>query len=217
MLKGGQNLSPLKKIRGETMNCYSRGSILAPIMIVGEGPGKDEIGHVLKSPGMESVSVPIPFAGKSGQLLQQILQWAGIEEGDYIMTNVVKFFPTDDRGRTRRPTEKEISEDAEILIQEIQKIRPKMIISVGATAYWALTQKEKIGLAQVRIGEVNGKISTLTVSDGFNIDIMPIYHPAAILRGDADRKKEYKKAIASAFVRNLELISKAVERPLFIR
>jgi len=204
------------------MNCYSRGSILAPIMIVGEGPGRDEVGHKIKGSKdteEKDQSAPVPFVGPAGRLMQSLLEFADIQEGDYIMTNVVKFFPSEN-GRTRRPTEEEIKEEISNLHKEICAIKPKVVIAVGGTSYWALVKKDTASMKDTRISEANGKVFEIEVeADGVKhkTSVLPIYHPAAVLRSAGEKKTMYKKEIAAAFVKNQELLGRACGRPLLIQ
>ncbi len=130
----------------------------ADIMLVGEGPGQseDEIGE--------------PFVGKAGQLLDRILEAAGITRSKVYITNVVKCRPPGNR----LPNPNEIALCRGYLEAQIRLIKPKLIICLGALA----TQTVVDNKAKITI--VRGKWFTRQ-----GIMIMPTYHPAALLRNES--------------------------------
>ena len=134
----------------------SRGSPRAKIMIIGEAPGakEDAIGE--------------PFVGKSGKLLDKLLNLAGIDsKEDVYVCNVIKCRPP----QNRRPLKEEIKLSIPWLNQQIKLVDPLVIILVGATALEAL-----LGI-RGRISNLRGKWQNL---DGRLV--MPLFHPAYLLR-----------------------------------
>lgn len=139
-----------------------RGSLTAPIMVVGEGPGQteDETG--------------LPFVGKSGQLLEKILQSVNLSvETDIFIANVVKCRPPENR----TPTTEEAEACKGYLLEQIRLINPKIILLTGATALRGLLGIKQ-GITKVR-GQWVERDDRL---------YMPIFHPAYLLRNQSREK-----------------------------
>ena len=145
--------NPINKI------VVSRGSPLAKLMIVGEAPGakEEELGE--------------PFVGRSGRLLDQLLQNAGIDINlDVYFCNVVKCRPP----KNRRPTKTEIQENLPWLYQQIKLVNPKIIALVGATALEAILKiKSPISIVRGKWIDWEGRL------------VMPVFHPAYLLRNQS--------------------------------
>jgi DNA polymerase len=136
-----------------------RGNPAASIMIVGEGPGQQEDEQGL------------PFVGKSGQLLDKILQSVNLDpQADVYICNVVKCRPPGNR--TPSPDEMEACKP--YLMEQIRLVDPKMILLSGATAVRGVLG-DKRGITKIRGQwiEWNGRLT------------MPIFHPAYLLRNQS--------------------------------
>ena len=137
----------------------SRGNPFAKLMIVGEAPGakEEEFGE--------------PFVGRSGKLLDQLLENVGIDISlDVYFCNVVKCRPP----QNRRPTKTEIQENLPWLYQQIKLVNPKIILLVGATALEAiLKNKSPISILRGKWIDWDGRL------------VMPIFHPAYLLRNQS--------------------------------
>jgi uracil-DNA glycosylase family 4 len=133
-----------------------RGCLEAPIMLIGEGPGQteDEMG--------------LPFVGKSGQLLDKILQSVNLDlEQDVFICNVVKCRPPGNR----EPTNEEADACKGYLLEQIRMVDPKIILLTGKIAMRNLLGiKEGITKVRGRWTEKEGRF------------YMPIFHPAYLLR-----------------------------------
>ena len=138
---------------------FGKGSYNAPVMLVGEAPGADEDEQ------------GIPFVGRAGQLLDKILAAAGIS--DVYIANVVKCRPPENR----LPTREEVEACWPYLVRQIELLKPRIIVCLGALATQQLVHP------QAKITMVHGKIYTKG-----GIKIVPTYHPAALLR-DPNKKK----------------------------
>ena len=140
-----------------------RGSVVAPIMFVGEGPGatEDEQG--------------LPFVGQAGRLLQLLLDAQGFKEKDFHIANVVKCRPPENRV----PTDAEASACKKLLGKQILIAKPKIIVLLGKTAYTLFTGDKNAKMTQIRgiFLEKNGYL------------ILPTFHPAYILRNNNERIK----------------------------
>ena len=130
----------------------------ADIMLVGEGPGQseDEAG--------------IPFVGRAGQLLDRILEAAGITRSNVYITNVVKCRPPGNR----LPNPNEIAVCRGYLEAQIRLLNPKIIVCLGAMATQTVVDNK------AKITKVRGRWFTRQ-----GIMIMPTYHPAALLRNES--------------------------------
>jgi uracil-DNA glycosylase len=156
--------------RRATQTVFGEGRPGAHVMLVGEQPGdrEDIEGH--------------PFVGPAGRLLVDALESAGIGRSNAYITNAVKHFKFEERGKRRihkRPSSSEIQACHTWLEQELRLVRPRVVVCLGATAARAVLGRT------VTIGSVRGQ-----VLDG--PDDMPTVvtiHPSAVLRApeDADR------------------------------
>ena len=137
-----------------------RGSRLAPLMLIGEGPGRheDEQGK--------------PFVGPAGQLLDLLLEGLMFKENDYYICNIVKCRPPDNR----IPTDDEAEKCLPYLRNQVALIKPKIIVCLGATAMKYIIDKES------RITQIRGQ---WIEKKGYWI--MPTFHPAALLRDESKK------------------------------
>lgn len=152
---------------GETRNnvVIFRGSIEAPMMIVGEGPGANE--------DMQG----IPFVGQAGRLLNLLLEAYGFTQKDFHICNIVKCRPPGNRV----PTILEAKTCMPLLAKQIRFAKPKVIVLLGKTAYKYFMN------ADDAIGKVRGKFIEKN-----NYLIIPTFHPAYILRNNNERTTLWK-------------------------
>ncbi len=142
--------------------------------VVGEGPEKAGIVFVGEQPGDEEDLKGRPFVGPAGRLLDRAFGDAGIERRDVYLTNAVKHFKFELRGKRRlhqKPTAGEVSHYRWWLMRELELIEPKLVVALGATAVLALTGK------QIPITKARGPAHLL---DGFEGYIT--VHPSYLLR-----------------------------------
>ena len=156
---------------------FGVGSLDAQIMFVGEAPGADE-----DEQGE-------PFVGKAGQLLTKIIQAMGLQRADVYIGNILKCRP-DTPGQSagnRKPTSDEMATCIPYLHRQIDLIRPKVIVALGATAVEGLLGKT-IGITRLR-----GTWKTYR-----GTPLMPTYHPAYLLRNQAmsEKRKVWEDMLA---------------------
>ena len=156
---------------------FGVGSIDAQLMFVGEAPGADE-----DEQGE-------PFVGKAGQLLTKIIQATGLSRADVYIANILKCRP-DTPGQTagnRKPTSDEMATCIPYLHEQIDLIRPKVIVALGATAVEGLLGKT-LGITKLR-----GTWKTYR-----GTPLMPTYHPAYLLRNQAmsEKRKVWEDMLA---------------------
>jgi len=152
--------------KGRTCSVFSDGMPHTPIVLIGEGPGQheDETG--------------IPFVGKAGQLLTQILASVGIDrKQDIYICNVVKCRPP----QNRAPLPEEMATCFPFLFGQLQLIQPKLILLAGATAVKAILPEQKLGITKLR-GQWFPAPASLNLP---NAEIMPIFHPSYLLRNQS--------------------------------
>jgi DNA polymerase len=128
----------------------------AQLMFIGEGPGQDE-----DEQGE-------PFVGRAGKLLTKIIEAMGLTREKVYIANIVKCRPPDNR----KPQPDEMATCIPFLHGQINAIRPKVIVALGASAVEGLT-----GEAKVPITKRRGQFFELQ-----GIPVMPTYHPSYVLR-----------------------------------
>jgi DNA polymerase len=146
--------------QGRTHIVVDRGNPKAPVMVVGEGPGENE--------DKEGRA----FVGRAGQLFDKIMNAVGIDtDRDMLIANVVKCRPPENRS----PRAEEAAECLPFLKRQIELVRPKVILLLGATALKHIDSTK----TNFQMGEEAGKFFTLADYPG--IQFMVLYHPAALL------------------------------------
>jgi DNA polymerase len=173
-----------------TQTVFGEGRKAARIMLIGEQPGdrEDLAGK--------------PFVGPAGQMLDRALEQAGVERTATYVTNAVKHFKFEPRGKRRihkTPNELEITACHQWLARELRAIEPELVIALGGTAARAV-----FGRATA-IGKNRGHIiSSQPVLPDMMTDVLVTVHPSYLLRvPDGDRDDAYAQ-----FVADLKLASK---------
>jgi DNA polymerase len=173
-----------------TQTVFGEGAASARVMLVGEQPGNEE-----------DLSGR-PFVGPAGRLLDSALAQAGIERSDVYVTNVVKHFKWEPRGKRRlhaKPNVRETKACLPWLQAEIASVRPDVLVCLGATAAQALLGRN------FRVTEQRGKPQRSDLADV----VVATVHPSSILRAQTseDRHRELE-----AFVADLVRVRKLIER-----
>jgi len=161
--------------------------------VFGAGPRTATLLFVGEQPGNEEDLQGKPFVGPAGKLLDRALADAGINRNEVYVTNTVKHFKWEERGKRRihkKPNSLEISACLPWLESEIAILKPSVIVALGATATAAL-----LGPA-VRVLAHRGK----RMPSKFGPPVMVTVHPSSILRAVDERSRhlEYRR-----FVRDL--------------
>ena len=169
---------------GATQGVFGEGPAPARLMMVGEQPGdrEDLAGR--------------PFVGSAGRMLDRMLDAAGLERDEIYLTNAVKHFKFEQRGKRRihkKPAVTEVQACFPWLEVELEKVRPELVVCLGATATRALLGR------QARVERDRGKVfSTARVPW-----VMPTYHPSALVRAP-ERVRERAR---EAFLEDLRLVA----------
>jgi DNA polymerase len=165
--------------KNATQTVFGEGKKTARIILVGEQPGNEEdlSGH--------------PFVGPAGRVLDDALGAAGIAREDAYVTNVVKHFkwvPKGTRRMHKKPGAREIAACLPWLEKEIELIRPRVLVCMGATAAQAVLGRE------VRVSVQHGRL----IRSGLAPRATATVHPSAVLRQATreDRHREMESLIA---------------------
>jgi DNA polymerase len=171
----GDTLLKVREDLGECTRCklhstrhtivFGDGNPKAQLVFVGEGPGADEDAQGL------------PFVGRAGKLLTQMIEAMGLQRKDVYICNVVKCRPPGNR----QPEEDEVSTCSPFLFRQIDAIAPKVIVCLGAVAAKTLLRTNR-GISQFRGEwlEFRGR------------KLLATYHPAYLLRNPAAKSEVWK-------------------------
>jgi uracil-DNA glycosylase len=168
--------------RTATQTVFGEGAARSELMLVGEQPGdrEDREGH--------------PFVGPAGRLLDECLEEAGIDRTRAYVTNVVKHFKWQARGKRRihaKPAWSEIAACRPWLDAELTVVKPDVLVCLGATAAQALLGKS------FRVTRERGR----PVDSALAPSVLATIHPSAILRADAETRERER----TAFVDDLKI------------
>ena len=160
-------------------------------VVPGEGLKRARLMLVGEEPGDQEDKQGRPFVGPAGRVLAQALGDAGIVRGDAFITNAVKHFKWEPRGKRRlhkRPNAYEIERCHWWLDLERLLVKPEIVVALGATALRSVSGKA------IAINKVRGKI--LPLPDGGQM--LATIHPSYILRieDEADKKAQYRALVA---------------------
>lgn len=134
--------SSLEELHADAASCRRCDLYSGATQIVfGEGPKTAEVVFVGEQPGDKEDLAGRPFVGPAGKLLDRCLEEAGIERNHCYLTNAVKHFKFEPRGKRRihaKPNKGEIKVCAWWLAAELRLVRPKLVVALGATAAYSL-------------------------------------------------------------------------------
>jgi uracil-DNA glycosylase family protein len=167
-----------------TQTVFGEGARNAQVMFVGEQPGdqEDRAGK--------------PFVGPAGRLLDEALVAAGIDRSTTYVTNVVKHFKWQARGKRRihqKPNWTEMTACRPWLEAELAVVQPRVLVLLGATAAQSLLGRE------FRVTQNRGKLLDSDLAEAVTATV----HPSSILRGEP----EEREANFAAFVDDLKVVA----------
>jgi DNA polymerase len=171
-----------------TQTVFGAGDPHARVMLVGEQPGDEEDRKGL------------PFVGPAGRLLDRALEAAGVDRQHLYVTNAVKHFKWQLRGKRRlhkTPAQREIDACHQWLEAEVGAVKPQVIACLGATAARAVIGKD------FKVSVMRGKF----VDSPYAPHVFATFHPSALLRL---REEEEREAAFKQLVKDLSLIRKAL-------
>ena len=164
---------------GRTKAVPGDGSLEADIFFIGEGPGFNEDRQGL------------PFVGQAGSLLNEMLASIGLARQDVYITNMVKCRPPNNRD----PFPSEITSCSPYLDEQLDMIRPKVVVTLGRFSFSKFFPNEPIGRARGQPRDWSGYV------------VYPVYHPAAALRNP-----NLRQVLMEDFAALPDLVRKVSER-----
>jgi uracil-DNA glycosylase len=193
----------ISKARAASANC--RGCDLwrrATRTVFGAGPCNADIVMVGEQPGDEEDRAGLPFVGPAGRVLDRALEEAGLPRSAIYLTNAVKHFSWEPRGKRRIHKKPKLSEVAACrpwIETEISLINPRALVCLGATATRAL-----LG-AKVRVMRDRGKLLESPLAP----IVMTTVHPSSILRARTDAARHQAMAL---LVQDLKTLAAQLSR-----
>ena len=167
--------------------------------VFGEGTSKAEVVFVGEQPGDQEDLQGKPFVGPAGKLLDKALEDAGIDRSQVYVTNVVKHFKWQARGKRRihqKPNWSEIAACRPWLEAELEVVQPRVLVCLGATAAQALLGRD------FRVSRQRGELVDSDLAE----NVLATVHPSSILRADDEtRELEYRE-----LVRDLENVARLI-------
>lgn len=148
---------------------------MATQTVFGDGPQHAKVMFVGEQPGDQEDLAGKPFVGPAGQLFNDVLKQTGFDRRSLYVTNAVKHFKYEPRGKRRihqKPNMGEIQQCRWWLSQEMEIVKPRLIVAMGATAYFALTDDKQ------KLGDVRSK--PLPMEN--NCTLFVTVHPSYLLR-----------------------------------
>jgi uracil-DNA glycosylase len=171
-----------------TQTVFGEGERTAKVMFVGEQPGNDE--------DLQGK----PFVGPAGKLLDQALEEAGINRDEVYVTNMVKHFKWEPKGKRRihkKPNAREIAACRPWLEAELEVVKPEVLVCLGATAAQGLLGRD------FRVSQQRGEL----IESDLAPHVMATVHPSSILRAPDD---ETRRAERKRFVDDLKKLKKVM-------
>ena len=174
--QGPESLAAIREDIGECVRCklcslgrrqivFGVGNPNADLMFVGEAPGRDE--------DIQG----IPFVGRAGQKLTQIIEAIGLKREDVYIANVIKCRPPENRN----PEPDEVEQCEPFLFRQVDTIRPKVIVALGTFAAKSLLKSTD------SISRLRGR-----VYDYRGAKLIPTFHPAFLLRNPSCRREVWE-------------------------
>lgn len=167
--------------------------------VFGEGPKNASAMFVGEAPGDQEDKQGKPFVGPAGHILDQALEAAGIDRSTAYLTNAVKHFKWQARGKRRihqKPNWTEMTACRPWLEAELAVIRPRVLVLLGATAAQSLLGRE------FRVTQHRGELLASDLAEAVTATV----HPSSILRGEPAQRE----ASFNAFVDDLKVVAGAL-------
>jgi uracil-DNA glycosylase family protein len=201
-------VSALSKLAAEAAKCKACDLWkIGTQTVFGEGKASSTVMFVGEQPGDREDLQGRPFVGPAGALLDKALEEAGIDRSKVYVTNVVKHFKWEPRGKRRihkKPNAVEIKACRPWLDAEIRVVKPRAIVCLGSTAAQAVIGP-KFRVSVQRAQFVKSPLAPLVTAT---------VHPSSILRAPSD---EARRAEMKRFIEDLKKIRAAIEEELAVR
>lgn len=183
-------MTELELIRNDIVNCSRCGlSCIRNNVVFGVGYPKAKIMLIGEGPGKEEDASGYPFVGRAGKKLTRLMADVGLTREEVYITNIVKCRPVNTlTKKDRRPTNEEAESCLPFLMRQIEAIRPNVIVAVGNTS------TERLLKVKPKMKSMHG----LTFALG-DTPLIPIYHTSfihTIKNGEQMIRDDLKKAVA---------------------
>jgi uracil-DNA glycosylase len=168
-------------------------------VVFGAGPARARVVFVGEQPGDQEDRQGAPFVGPAGALLDKALEDAGIARADVYLTNAVKHFKWEPRGKRRihkKPRASEIKACRPWLEAELRAVKPQIVVCLGATA------AQSVLGPQFKLMQNRGK-----VLEGEGRAVVATIHPSAVLRSP---DSEGRRAAYESLVADLKVVAKSL-------
>ena len=168
-------------------------------IVIGKGNENADILFVGEAPGRNEDEQGLPFVGRAGKNLDELLAKVGLSLNDIYIANILKCRPPENRN----PLPDEIRAHTPWLIEQIKQIKPKVICSLGnyATKFFLSEGNVDLMDKQPGITSVHGKVKFVELN-GTKIKLIPLFHPAAII---------YKRDLTPLWERDMEIVKKEIK------
>lgn len=192
-----EDLEDIAKDIEEHLVCELKDS--ATNLVFGKGNPKAEILFIGEAPGEKEDLEGLPFVGRAGKQLDQVLQMIDLTIDDVYIANILKYRPP----KNRDPTHNEIVSHTPYLIRQIEAIQPKIIATLGNYA----TKFVLSGFNPENMKKIEGisKLHGVPTDIEFNsqkYQVVPIYHPAAMM---------YRPKLRETFKEDFQVIDKILK------
>lgn len=174
MTKEGQLQKLADEIRSRNVCAELAGG--ATQLVMGDGRADADIVFIGEAPGKQEDALGLPFVGASGKFLNEMLAAAGLVRADVYITNIVKYRPPNNRD----PLPEEKREFWPYLMQQLEIIKPRIVITLGRHSGAAF-------IPELVISRDHGHARTVKYHD-YEFLVIPLYHPAAALYNGSMRQ-----------------------------
>ena len=168
-------------------------------IVIGKGNPEADILFVGEAPGRNEDEQGLPFVGRAGKNLDELLAKVGLSLNDIYIANILKCRPPENRN----PLPEEIRAHTPWLIEQIKQIKPKVICSLGnySTKFFLSEGNVDLMDKQPGITSVHGKVKFVEIN-GTKIKLIPLFHPAAMI---------YKRDLAPLWEKDMEIVKQEIK------
>ena len=192
-------MKDINKVQQELLAAVETSAYQTKTIVFGEGTENPALMMIGEAPGGDEEKQGRPFVGKAGKNLSAFLEVVGLKREEIYISNVVKLRPTKESPKTgkavnRPPSAEEIAFFLPYLLEEIQVIAPKVVVTLGNVPLKAVTGERK-----AVIGDYHGKPTPL--ADGRTL--FALYHPAAVI---------YNRALQATYDEDLRALKAFLQK-----
>lgn len=176
--KKNKELKELKDFIGPKCTRCPLGKLGRQQVVFGVGNSQTRLMFVGEAPGEQEDIQGVPFVGRAGQLLTKMIEAMGLSREEVYIANINKCRPPENR----TPTPEEVAACSPFLMNQIDIIKPEVVVALGTTAMNNLLKTEE------KITKIRGTYISLTTPKGHSVQVMPTFHPSYLLRNPSGKK-----------------------------